>query len=322
MKGSVLSIEYYEAGKITGRYSISKNNARSMNSSSQTCTTVCTPIYGMVCVSVPEHTEGETCTQQVVGQNCTQVCNDDDPDPEIPTPGGGGSPNPTYPIAQTQAMINEIFEPCSNFQVGSENYQIFLAEVQQLMDGSSGAPYACFTQKMMSFLAANSSSEKITLCLDVNKHIASYDAGTKALIFNDPSYIDYRLIFHEIIHACQDKIYPGGIGQYGDDPGKTEIEFETHLLIDIVGRILGMDPIANHDPTYVTFLNGLTTDNSGNRNLYNAKMYFDGIDVGQSSSYLQYKNAFKQKFDNYATSDFNLAPLTIKYFLNDFDCFL
>lgn len=65
------------------------------------CQTVCTPIYQTICVDPPEGPGGGNqspyCTTTQVGENCTQVCDDDeDPSTDPPNPGGGGE-NPDGP---------------------------------------------------------------------------------------------------------------------------------------------------------------------------------------------------------------------------------
>lgn len=49
--------------------------------------------------------------------------------------------------------------------------------------------------------------------------------------------------------------------------GRVEIEFETQLFIDLVGRIGYEIPQAGSSTNYRAFLDGLVIDNNGNRNL-------------------------------------------------------
>lgn len=328
LRNEVTSVFYIERSVLRKRYSIKSTGVsmRSVASRSQTCRTECTPIYQMVCVSAPERGDGgEVCTQKYVGENCVQVCTEDPIDPENPNPGGQTPNQPGYPITQMKQLISNVFIPCPEMAEGTEARVTLENELMDLLSGNSGESYACFTEKMLQYLSnqASTSGTKLSLCLDAGVPQAGYNPVTKALSFNNNLNIRSTNIFHEIFHAAQDRIYQNGITQYLGNQGKAEIEFETHLFIDIVGRLSSEPPAALNDTNneYRNFLNGLTTDNNGNRNLYNAKNYFTDV-TGQTQSYVNFKNKFKEKYPSYSTPNYNLGPKAIQYFLNNFNCYL
>ncbi|WP_164108184.1 MULTISPECIES: hypothetical protein [Sphingobacterium] len=344
LNGEVIGLEYYMNVRMIARYSLSrssKNNKMALanvkssdliTSSSSTgtyqqCTTVCTPIYGQVCTSVPEHSEGgESCVTKVIGQSCNEVCVEVS-NPENPTP-GDGTPTPPTPSPQIVGYINDIFDPCPDMEVGSENHNKFISEVQELV---SRPPFDCFTEKMLQFLASRASSNgKISLCINSNIGGGTYNAGSKSLQFKNIYVINRQIIFHELFHACQDKIYPNGINQYTASNGKVEIEFETHLFIDLVGRIGSEIPTASKSEEYRGFLNGLTTDNNGNRNLFNANNFFADPTVASNSQYKKYKEEFRQYKSIYNPeamvpslpyNNLNIIPATIQHFLENTNCY-
>ncbi|MEN5231907.1 hypothetical protein [Sphingobacterium faecium] len=326
LDNQVLAVFYLEQGKVRTKYSVDDQPTiaqRGANSTSLTCQTVCTPVYGTICVTAPERGDGgEICTLKVVGQSCKQVCTGTDPNPEYPNPGGQAPGQQTYPTAKVKDFIVKVFEPCDDFKENTALGQKFESEMTDLLSGNSGESFVCFTEKMLEFLSTNDAGLKISLCLNATANQATYNPITKKLGFKDEINIDSRNIFHELFHAVQDRIYPNGISQYLS-VGKAEIEFETHLFIDLVGRLVSNPPIALYDTedNYKNFLNGLTTDNNGNRNLYNARNYFNS-DSPISQSYNTYKAKFKERYSAYNSPNSNLAPLAITHFLNNFNCYL
>lgn len=328
LKNEVTSVFYLERGILRRRYSpqATENMVQSYAAkSSQTCTTTCTPVYQTVCVSAPERGDGaEVCETKLIGQNCVETCTTNPDDPENPNPGGQTPNQPSYPTAQVQQFIANIFIPCPDMAAGTETRIKFEHELTDLLSGNYGQPFVCFTEKMLQFLSnqASSSGIKLGLCLDsVNTLAAGYSAATKRLTFNNNYSISSGLLFHELFHACQDRIYQDGISQYQNDLGRPDIEFETALLIDLLGRLGGYtNPEAVKSAEFKAFLDGLTKDSNNNRNLYNAKNYFADV-TGQTSSYVYYKNQFKQD-KGFGMLDNGLAPEAIKYFLNHFNCYL
>jgi hypothetical protein len=326
LDNQVLAVFYLEQGKVRTKYSVDDKPTiaqRGVNSTSLSCQTVCTPVYGTICVTAPERGDGgEVCTLKVVGQSCKQVCTGTDPNPEYPNPGGQDPGQQTYPIAKVKDFIAKIFEPCDDFKENTVLGQKFESEVSALLNGDLGVPFICFTEKMLQFLTPNNTVSKIPICIDVNARQATYNPVTKKVGFRDEFNIDARNIFHELFHAVQDKIYPNGIAQYGT-VGLAEIEFETFLFIDLLSKLGSNSGSAVHDTDgqYDIFLTGLTTDNNGNRNLFNAKNYFNN-DSPTSQSYNTFKAKFKQKYPDYNSPNSNLGPLAIKHFFNSFNCYL
>jgi len=326
LDNKVISVFYLEQGIVRTKYVINEPSSiasRSTSSTSQNCQTVCTPVYSTICVSAPERGDGgEICTLKQTGQNCKLVCTDTNPDPNNPNPGGTDPSQQTYPTVKIKEFITKVFKPCDNFKENTVLGQKFESEISLLLNGDSGVAFICFTEKMLQFLSTNSEASKISICIDETARQANYSPVTKKIGFRDEFNIDSRNIFHELFHAVQDRIYPNGIAQYGTQ-GLAEIEFETFLFIDLVSN-LGSVPgsaVYDTDGKYNQFLSGLTTDNNGNRNLYNAKNYFNS-DSPTSQSYNTFKEKFKQRYTDYNKPSTNLGPAALKYFLNNFNCYL
>ena len=322
-------IARYSLSKLNMQKNMLRGNALSQSavpttaSITQNCQTICTPIYGLVCVSIPESLEGEHCSLKVIGQNCEQVCVDVTP-PDHPSPGGGNNnPGPIISAAQLNTYMEQIFEKCTDMQAGSENYDKLIDEVQALL---SHPGYACFTEKMLNFLGSRSGEGKIKLCLDESINGAVYDAQNKSFKFKNNFLIHRQFFIHELIHACQDKIYPNGITQYKMHQGKLEIEFETQLFLDLMENIASEVPVASLSKDYREFLIGLTTDNADNRNLFNARNYFSSPTVRSNPEYLKYKEEFRQYKPQYNPNpenyiNYKIEPLLIKYFLENSNCY-
>lgn len=111
--------------------------------------------------------------------------------------------------------------------------------------------------------------------------------------------------------------------------GRVEIEFETQLFIDLVGRIGYEIPQAGSSTNYRAFLDGLVIDNNGNRNLFHAKNYFSDF-VASSSQYIAFKQEFRLSKPQYNPEALNppqpynnltINPSAIKYFLENTNCY-
>jgi len=72
---------------------------------------------------------------------------------------------------------------------------------------------------------------------------------------------------------------------------------------------------------YSDYIEGFVTDSNGNRNLHSAKNAFNSGSIHNSPAYLQFKEAFKNKFPNYSSPNYPLEPIALQYFFNNFNCF-
>lgn len=339
----VLFVLRVDAGEVVKRYSIGSNYlngngsslANKMDDSSleannnyqatSSCQTVCTPIYQTICVDPMEGFDGPpVCSTQQIGQNCHQVCDGGGSPNDPPNPGGGGggpsNPNPVS-LAETRALINNVFDKCPNFGTNTEANQKFESEMHELLNRDG---FSCMTKSMLTILSNSSGTGKIQLCIANDVTMGTYNAADKSIRFGSVSQILKPTIFHEIFHAVQDKTYQNGIGQYSI-MGKPDIEFETHFFIDLVGRVVNEQPISvslEHINAFKSFLNELVVDNNGNRNLSQAKMFFNDPEVRFNPNYLHYFSKFREKFTIHGGDDKvkNLNPVTIKYLLENTPC--
>lgn len=329
----VLFVLRLDDGEVIKRHHIIANNNRLNHSkmsltasetgeeglyqhTNSSCQTVCTPIYQTICVDPPEGMGGEPiCVTQQIGENCHEVCDGGGGPGDPPNPGGGGETNNpnSVTLTETKALINNVFERCPSMADGTEHYNIFENSMLELMNR---AHVGCYAQYMFTYLS-NPDGSKIILCMDNSIAGAHYNAANKSMKFSSELYLDQFTILHETIHAVQDKVYPGGSGQYGYSAGKADIEFETFLFIDMLRRFEGYAPDAFRPDSanlYRSFLNGLIEDN-----LNSAKMYFNNPTVNTAPEYVNYFNLFRAYRTGYGDG-IGLNPMVITHLLNMSPC--
>lgn len=63
---------------------------------------------------------------------------------------------------------------------------------------------------------------------------STYNAATKTIQYGNQSASSRELISHEMFHAYQDSVYPGGIGEFKkSEPGYINLEFEQYVFQNI-----------------------------------------------------------------------------------------
>ncbi|MDE6696142.1 MAG: hypothetical protein K2K25_04625 [Muribaculaceae bacterium] len=147
-----------------------------------------------------------------------------------------------------------------------------------------------------------------------SKAPAAYFASQNILVFLTGSTISENGVHEELIHAGQQRIYPGGIVQYGQKEGTPNIEFEAKLTQDIINCIndlpFNLGEGLNNSTQYVQWM--LEISDNGFPSM--TKVLETKI---SSIGYYGMVEAFSKRYEdyNYPVS-MTLKPLYINYISN------
>lgn len=141
---------------------------------------------------------------------------------------------------------------------------------------------------------------------------AAYYANQNILAFLTGADIRYNGVCEELIHAGQQRIYPGGIAQYGKKKGTPNIEFEAKLAQDLVSCIndlpFNLGEGADNSTEYVQWILELCGDGS-----YPSETKVLNTEV-KSMGYYQMVISFGKKYAAYNYPVImDLKPLYINY---------
>lgn len=149
---------------------------------------------------------------------------------------------------------------------------------------------------------------------------AAYYATQNILVFLTDAEIRYNNVCEELIHAGQQRIYPGGITQYGKAEGIPNIEFEAKLAQDLVNCInelpFNLGEGVGNSEEYAQWVIELCDEGDYNYG-------FPTLDKVLNTEYhrmgyFQMVESFRKKYEAYDYPvDLELKPLYINYISNN-----
>jgi|GEM_PF-1320160 len=315
---------YRKFGLNTGVAGDSMKSPVGAMATAANCTTVCIPVYQVICAGPIESTGAgqEVCSVTQTGQNCVQVCSDspnpNDP-PFPPTPGGSGA-NDNGNIQQSFSEIFDIPNFCQNASAQASALATAFAEMTNSVWFNRYS--RCMTMKIINAMRTSNPAERIKICIDAGTPQASYRANENTIRFNNAMNITADNLLHELFHALQNKKYLNGIHQYQDPianpqlTGYSDIEFEQFFFQDLVNAATNFNlPTASSTPQYKSFLQGLTQGG----NLNNAKNYISG---GNFLAYFNYLIEFREQRSGstYDKPHALLTPKALEFLFQDSNC--
>lgn len=191
--------------------------------------------------------------------------------------------------------------------------------------------YSCSTKFLSSYF--KTAHRQFKFCIGGIAENASYTPGTNNITFSTNFSASLPFILeHELTHAFQDALYPGGTQQYarvGGIPnrGFANIEFEQAVIADMVHgsstafNIYGTDPEIQ---AYLQWISGLTNNHTTFPRFKPAGTPAEQLAY---TDFLTSYNSFLSKFNNLVSNPYhselaNLQPLALINLFNNIplDC--